>query len=130
MSSPRRADPPKGADDSDPAPRVIQAPPQGSSDATGPENALSAQARDLAGKLQAALAQDGGDAVSAEALMALMAPLCSIYAAQVEGGSDKTPVAEGQSVSPTGLMVTAGGLLRAGNLAVFELGMWQSWTGR
>jgi hypothetical protein len=27
-------------------------------------------------------------------------------------------------------MVTASGLLRAANLAVFELGMWQSWTGR
>jgi hypothetical protein len=27
-------------------------------------------------------------------------------------------------------MVTASGLLRAADLAVFELGMWQSWTGR
>jgi hypothetical protein len=26
--------------------------------------------------------------------------------------------------------LTASGLLRAANLAVFELGMWQSWTGR
>jgi len=26
-------------------------------------------------------------------------------------------------------MVTASGMLRAANLAVFELGMWQSWTG-
>ena len=33
-------------------------------------------------------------------------------------------------VSPTDVMVTASGLLRAANLAVFELGMWQSWTGR
>ena len=29
-----------------------------------------------------------------------------------------------------GVMLTASGLLRAANLAVFELGMWQSWTGR
>jgi hypothetical protein len=28
------------------------------------------------------------------------------------------------------VMVTASGLLKAANLAVFELGMWQSWTGR
>jgi hypothetical protein len=27
-------------------------------------------------------------------------------------------------------MVTASGLLKAADLAVFELGMWQSWTGR
>ena len=33
-------------------------------------------------------------------------------------------------VSPTDVMVTASGLLSAANLAVFELGMWQSWTGR
>jgi hypothetical protein len=26
--------------------------------------------------------------------------------------------------------VTASGLLKSANLAVFELGMWQSWTGR
>ena len=50
--------------------------------------------------------------------------------AQVENGFKYTPIAEGQSVSPTGVMVTASGLLRAANLAVFELGMWQSWTGR
>ena len=28
------------------------------------------------------------------------------------------------------LMVTASGLLRAADLAAFELGMWQGWTGR
>jgi hypothetical protein len=27
-------------------------------------------------------------------------------------------------------MVTASGLLKAPDLAVFELGMWQNWTGR
>ena len=30
----------------------------------------------------------------------------------------------------TDVMVAASGLLKAANLAVFELGMWQSWTGR
>ena len=34
------------------------------------------------------------------------------------------------TVTPTEVMITASGLLRAANLAVFELGMWQSWTGR
>jgi len=27
-------------------------------------------------------------------------------------------------------MIAASGLLKAANLAVFELGIWQSWTGR
>ena len=34
------------------------------------------------------------------------------------------------SISATDVMVTASGLLKAADLAVFELGMWQSWTGR
>ena len=54
----------------------------------------------------------------------------SVARQQVENGANYTPIAEGQIVSPTGVMVTASGMLRAANLAVFELGMWQSWTGR
>ena len=56
--------------------------------------------------------------------------LCRVYSAQVESGAQFTPIAEGEAVSKTGVMLTASGLLRAANLAVFELGMWQSWTGR
>ena len=63
-------------------------------------------------------------------MQTLMGALCRVYAAQVENGAKYTPIAEGQVVSPTGVMVTASGLLRAANLAVFELGMWQSWTGQ
>jgi hypothetical protein len=39
-------------------------------------------------------------------------------------------VTERNTVSPTEIMTTTSGLLKAANLAVFELGMWQSWTGR
>jgi hypothetical protein len=70
------------------------------------------------------------DALSVEAMQTLMSALCRVYSAQVEGGAKFTPIPEGQVVSPTGVMLTASGLLRAANLAVFELGMWQSWTGR
>ena len=40
------------------------------------------------------------------------------------------PVQERSGVTATDVMTTASGLLRAVNLAVFELGMWQSWSGR
>ena len=40
------------------------------------------------------------------------------------------PLEPRSGVTPTDVMITASGLLRAANLAVFELGMWQSWTGR
>ena len=59
-----------------------------------------------------------------------MAAVCKAYAAQVEAGRDLLPFGARSGVSPTDVMVTASGLLRAVNLAVFELGMWQSWTGR
>jgi hypothetical protein len=94
-----------------------------------PENAISAQAIKLAADIERAFAKSD-DAISEEAMQALMGALCRVYSAQVENGAKYTPIAEGQVVSPTGVMVTASGLLRAANLAVFELGMWQSWTGR
>jgi hypothetical protein len=94
-----------------------------------PQNELSSDAIKLAGAIEQAF-KKSDDAISEEAMQTLMGALCRVYAAQIENGSQYTPIAEGQIVSPTGVMVTASGLLRAANLAVFELGMWQSWTGR
>ena len=94
-----------------------------------PQTGLSADAIKLAGEIERAF-QKSDQAISEEAMQALMGTLCRVYSAQVENGFKYTPIAEGQAVSPTGVMVTASGLLRAANLAVFELGMWQSWTGR
>jgi hypothetical protein len=94
-----------------------------------PQTGLSADAIKLAGDIEQAF-KKSDDAISEDAMQTLMAALCRVYAAQVENGAKYTPIAEGQIVSPTGVMVTASGLLRAANLAVFELGMWQSWTGR
>ena len=90
---------------------------------------LSADAIRLASEIERAF-KKSDQVLSAEAMQALMGALCRLYTAQVEAGAKYTPIAEGQFVSPTGVMVTASGLLRAANLAVFELGMWQSWTGR
>jgi hypothetical protein len=94
-----------------------------------PQTGLSADAIKLASEIEQAFKQSD-DAISEEAMQALMSALCRVYSAQVENGRQYTPIPEGQVVSPTGVMVTASGLLRAANLAVFELGMWQSWTGR
>ncbi len=94
-----------------------------------PQSGLSADAIRLAGEIEQAF-KKSDDAISAEAMQTLMSALCRVYSAQVENGANYTPIPEGQVVSPTGVMVTASGLLKAANLAVFELGMWQSWTGR
>jgi hypothetical protein len=65
------------------------------------ENQLSADAVRVAAQVEHAVLQGRTDVLTPEALQALVE-----------------------------VMLTASGLLRAVNLAVFELGMWQSWTGR
>ena len=90
----------------------------------------SAQAKRLAAELERALAGGRRDALSTEALQALMAAACKTYAAQVEAGEQVLPLPERGGATATEVMITASGLLKAANLAVFELGMWQSWTGR
>jgi hypothetical protein len=90
----------------------------------------SVQAKRLAAALERALAGGRRDALSTEALQALMAAACKTYAAQVEAGEQVLPLPERGGATATEVMITASGLLKAANLAVFELGMWQSWTGR
>jgi len=90
----------------------------------------SAQATRLAADIERGLADGRFDLLSAPALQALMAAACKAYAAQIEAGNPMAALAQRTTVTPTEVMVTASGLLRAANLAVFELGMWQSWTGR
>ena len=114
----RRAKPAAGAvvppaSDSQPAPRA--------------SSALGIAAEQLAADIQRGLAAGDTDVLSPETLQTLMTAACRLYAAQSEAGSQMLPVG---AVTPTDLMITASGLMRAGNLAVFELGMWQSWTGR
>jgi phage I-like protein len=90
----------------------------------------SVDATRLAADIERSLADGRLDLLSPPALQALMAAACKAYAAQIEAGNPVAALAQRTTVTPTEVMVTASGLLRAANLAVFELGMWQSWTGR
>jgi hypothetical protein len=122
MSSPKAAT--KPARRAKPAADAAAAAPA----AAGP--ALSEDAKRLAAELERAVAEGRATSLSPEALHAVMAALCRAYAAQVEAGVDALPLAQRGSVSSTEIMMMASALLRSANLAVFELGMWQSWTGR
>lgn len=101
-----------------------------SSTPAGTKSAASAQANELAAVIERALADGHTGVLTPEALQALTGALCKAYAARVEAGEQVLPLSARTTVSPTEVMLTASGLLRAANLAVFELGMWQSWTGR
>jgi len=90
----------------------------------------SVVARQLAADIDRALSKGQVDLLSADAIQALMAAACRSYSAQIEAGGSFPPLATRSRVTSTDVMVTASGLLKSANLAVFELGMWQSWTGR
>jgi hypothetical protein len=90
---------------------------------------LSARAVAFAREIEQAFAKTD-DAISVEAMQALMGTLCRVYSTQIDNGAKHTPVKPGQSVSPTAIIHTASALLRAGNLSVYELGFWQNATGR
>lgn len=96
------------------------------------EKARSAQASALAGEIEKALSAGGNQAVvlDPQAVQALLASLCKVYSQHVENLPSYDAFSHKNPVTPTDVMVTASGLLKAANLAVFELGMWQSWTGR
>ncbi len=89
----------------------------------------SAEAKRVAAMLERSIVDGKLDRVSADALQALIAAACRVYTARREAGEQLAPIPK-NSISATDVMVTASGLLRAADLAVFELGMWQNWTGR
>jgi len=98
--------------------------------AAAANGSASADATRLAAEIERGLKAGKLDTLTPQAFQALMAALCKSYGTQREAGAEFLPIADRTSVSPTEIMTTTSGLLRAANLAVFELGMWQSWTGR
>jgi len=125
-SAPRKSAPAKRAL----AKKVAAAKPAPAKSAANTMGDASVAARKLAADIDRALAQGQTDLLSADAIQALMAAACRSYSAQVEAGGNFPPLADRSRVTSTDVMVTASGLLKSANLAVFELGMWQSWTGR
>jgi hypothetical protein len=91
---------------------------------------IAAQAQQLTALLEQASAAGRGDALSPALLQDLMAALCRTYVAQLEAGNTHTPLRDRNAVSNTDVMIMASALLKSANLAVFELGMWQSLAGR
>jgi len=106
------------------------APPPPTKSAPGTIQNVSAAAEKLAAEVDRALAEGRADVLTPNAIQALMAAACRSYSAQVEASGNFPPLAARSPVTSTDVMITASGLLKAANLAVFELGMWQSWTGR
>lgn len=104
--------------------RKISAPPKVKS------TPKSAEVLKLAKEIEKAIENGDLDFVQPHAVQALMMSLCKFYAANDEA-DNVYPILPGRlAVSGTDAMVVCGALLRAVDLQVFELGMFQSWSGR
>jgi hypothetical protein len=90
----------------------------------------ASKAAALAKELEQGLAEGRLDMLPPQALQALMAALCKTYAANIEAGHAFPLLGNRSAVTSTDVMVACAALLKSADLQVFELGMWQSWTGR
>jgi hypothetical protein len=97
--------------------------------AVAPASPINQAALALAAQLRAATRADDAQGVTFEALQELISALCVFYAADVEQRGAITPLNTLAGASPTAVLMTTTALLRGANLELFELGMWQSWSG-
>lgn len=59
-----------------------------------------------------------------------LAKAIRLYAERVAERDGALPAFPTDAVTATDVMVTAAAMLKAVNLQIFELGMWQAWSGR
>ena len=105
--------------------KVLRKPSNASNGSTA--DAVSAAVSSLTG----AISSDQLDQVTPELVQQLLAAAIRTYSAKVQAGEQFLPFhPQAGHVSPTDVMITASSLLKAADLQVFELGMWQSYTGR
>lgn len=96
---------------------------------TQPDDELSAEMLRLITGLEAKVETEDFDQVDAATARKLFAAMVKVYALRTESGEREPPLDIGDSgTNATDLMITASALLKAGDLEVFELGMWQSYT--
>jgi NAD(P)-dependent dehydrogenase (short-subunit alcohol dehydrogenase family) len=95
---------------------------------TAVDQAESEEALRVAAMIEKALADGDLNCLQPHAQQALIGALCRLYAANSEAGN-RYPIVGGRTaVTATDVMVMCGALLKAVDLQVFELGMWQSWS--
>jgi hypothetical protein len=90
---------------------------------------LTDGAERLAASLEAAVSAGQAGAVPDDAMRTLMTALIKVYAAKFDEGQRPALLPADSGVSATAVLVTTSALMKASNLEIFELGMWQSWSG-
>jgi hypothetical protein len=80
--------------------------------------------------LQEAGAAGSFDGVSDAALQEILAAAVHEYGTRMEDGDDFKPFPARRHVTATDVMVSCTAMLKAVGLQLFELGMWQAWSGK
>jgi hypothetical protein len=90
---------------------------------------LAEAAQNLVVSLTAAIAAGDASAFPDEAMRDLTAALVKIYAAKFDEGQRPALIDPESGVSATAILMATSALMKSSNLEIFELGMWQSWSG-
>jgi hypothetical protein len=86
-------------------------------------------ARNLAQSLEAVVANGKAGSFPDDAMRELLAALVKIYATKFDEGQRPLLIDPSSAVSATAILVATSALMKSSNLEIFELGMWQSWSG-
>jgi hypothetical protein len=85
-------------------------------------------AEHVAASLQGWIAAGRAGSFPDQTMRRLMAALVRLYAAKFDEGQRPALLDADGDVSATAVLVTTSALMKAANLEIFELGMWQSWS--
>jgi len=70
-----------------------------------------------------------GQAIPDEVVQQGMTALTRLYSVKFQLGERWSPFMPGRPVPATSVMIMSTAMLRACNVEIFELGMWQAWSG-
>ena len=102
------------------------------SHSAAPTDAVSApvtrDARDLAKSLQDLSSQGGGD-LEDETLQSIIGAALGIYVQRFDAGNRSPIVRPDAKLNATAVLIAATMLMKSENVEVFELGMWQTFSG-
>jgi hypothetical protein len=98
----------------------------------GPAEQIADEAAESAKAVEAAreiiAAREKGEDIPDATLQRMMAALTKIYTVRFQEGCRTPPISDPRNMPPTAVMVTCANMLRALNIEVFELAIWQAFS--
>ena len=90
---------------------------------------LMAQMQDVSAAIERLVAEGAGECLPDAPMQRLFRALVDLYAQRFEVGERSPPCGDVPNMSATKTMIAASGLLKGANVELFELGMWQTFSG-